>query len=377
MDESSGTPTRRGFLRRLMIAVGVVGLVATLAAIFTLAWSGILTILGGVLMGVLLDGVASRIARWTHMPRGLALAFVCLLAIGAIVGLGFWLGPAIAEQVTSVRDQVSAAWHDFMAWMRARPWGPEVLERLSQVKLSTLLKPAFGGWLSTTAGIFGSLVLMVVFGVYLGADPELYMRGAAYLLPPHQRPRALQLMREIGRALRSWLVGRFISMGIVGTGTALGLWAVGVPLAVPLGVIAALLSFVPNVGPILAALPGILLGFTAGTQVASYALAVYVAVQLVESYLLTPVIQQKLVSLPPALLLSFQLLMSFSAGVIGLFMATPILVVIVVIVQALYLRGLFHDDVTLIGEPDEGHSHPVRRRLARWFRARKSSSKSR
>lgn len=168
--------------------------------------------------------------------------------------------------------------------------------------------------------------------------------------------RLTTMSRSFVRLLRSWLVGRFISMGIVGVGTALGLWVVGVPLALPLGVIAALSSFVPNVGPILSALPGILLGFTAGPHVALYALAVYFGVQLVESYLVTPVIQHEMVSLPPALLLSFQLLMSFSAGAIGLFTATPILVVLVVIVQSLYLRELFHDAVAIIGAPKDDHS---------------------
>jgi predicted PurR-regulated permease PerM len=361
--DAQGPPTdQRRFLRRVMIAVGVVGLAGILAAALGFARDAMLTIFGGVLMGVLLDGVACRIATWTRMPRWLALALVCLLAAGALVGLGFWLGPAITEHVEGLRDQVAIAWQDLLRWMRARPWGPEALEQLSTVELSSLLTPRFGGWLSTTAGTAALLLLMVVFGFYFAIAPDLYLHGMSKLLPIQHRPRMLQLMSEIGRALRSWLVGRFVSMSIIGAGTALGLWAVGVPLGVPLGILAGLLSFVPNVGPIMSAIPGVLVAFAAGPSVALWALLVYAGVQAIESYVLEPIVQQKVVSLPPALLLSFQLLMGLSSGVIGLFIATPLLVTIVVIVQSVYVRELLGDDVTLIGEPKK---EARRRRLRR------------
>jgi predicted PurR-regulated permease PerM len=117
---------------------------------------------------------------------------------------------------------------------------------------------------------------------------------------------------------------------------------------------------VPNLGPILSVLPAALLGLAMGPMTAVWTVLVYVIVQLLESNLITPLIEQRVVSMPPALLLSFQLLMGMSGGVIGLVIATPLLVTIVVIVQVLYIRGVLgDDDLVVIGE------HPPKPR-ARW-----------
>ena len=333
-----------------MIAVGVVGLVSIFLVIVGLAWTAILTVLGGVLIGVLLDGVAQKISDWTRMPRLLALALLLLLLLGATIGAGFWIGPALAEHFEGLRKQLILAWQNLRTWMQGSTWGSRVLEELSNLDLGSLITPQFGGILSTTVGTIASLVLIAVFGIYFAVDPTLYLEGTARLFPQDRRDRVLSLFRSIGRALRSWFVGRFLSMVIVGVGTALGLWAVGVPLALPLGILAGLLSFVPNLGPIMAAVPGILVGLSVDPKIALWALLVYIGVQLLESYAITPVIQQRVVSMPPALLLAFQLLMGLSGGVIGLFMATPVLVGIVVTVQSVYLREILHDDIKLIGE---------------------------
>jgi predicted PurR-regulated permease PerM len=344
----------RRFVRRVAIVVGLVALVAISLVVFGLAWTTTLTLFGGMLIGVILDGVAQRIAKWTHAPRTLVVILLLLVMLGATVGAGFWLGPAIADRVAGLSEQVSAAWSDIRTWLAGRPWGESILEDLSTLEVTSVMTPRFGGLLSTTVGSIASLLLVAVFGIYFALDPKSYICGFAQLFHPHQRGRVLELFAAIGRALRSWFVGRFLSMVVVGIGTGIGLWLVGVPLALPLGILAGVLSFVPNVGPILSAVPGVLIGFSIDPKTALWALLVYVGVQVLETYAINPVIQQRVVSMPPALLLAFQILMGLSGGMIGLFMATPMLVTIVVIVQSVYLRDTLGDDVHLIGAP---HHH--------------------
>ncbi|MFO7566015.1 MAG: AI-2E family transporter [Enhygromyxa sp.] len=334
-----------------MIVIGVVGLISLGLMIFGLAWTAMLTLFGGVLIGVILDGVASRVSKWTRMPHTLALVLLLLLGAGAFVGLGFWIGPAVVEQLEGLREQMLTAWADLKLWIEQRPWGPRLLEDMRKVELTSVFSPRFGGLLTTTIGTLASLILVAVFGIYFAVDPELYLGGLVRLFPHEYRGRVRELCRAIARALRSWFLGRLLSMTVIGVGTGIGLWIAGVPLAAPLGLLAGLASFVPNLGPILSAIPGILVGLSVSPQTALWALLVYIAVQMLESYALNPVIEQRVVSLPPVLLLAFEMLMGLSAGVIGLFMATPLLVTIVVIVQSLYVRDMLEDDIVLIGEP--------------------------
>jgi len=339
----------RAFIKRVLVCLGLAALVVALLASLSLAWTAALTLFGGALFGVLLDGISTRVSGWTKIPRGVVLATVLLAFIGLSVGAFVWLGPMIAERAGAAQDQFVSAWDQVRAWLEDRAWGQTLITELGKLELGTLLSGRFGGVIGSTAGTIASLALMVVLGVYFAFDPPLYIRGMAYLVPARIRPRVHEVCASIGQALRSWLLGRFMMMAVVGAGTSLGLWAVGVPLAVPLGVFAGLMSFVPNLGPLLAMLPGLLLGLSVDVETTLWAAGVYIGVQLIEGYAITPLIQLRAVSMPPALLIGFQLLMGLSAGVIGLFMATPLLVTIVVVVQVVYLRGILGDEIDLIG----------------------------
>lgn len=343
------------FTRRVWLAVGIVALVFLLVGLVWYALELVLVIFAGILMGVLLGGITHWIKRFLPrwMPRVVVVATFVLLVLGGVVLAATLAGPRFVEQFQALMGELSRFEQQATSWLEGHPVGVWVLERVrgggQSASMSTLLG-GLRGVFSSIITLVGTSIIVVFFGIYFAIDPEAYLRGILTLAPPYKRPELRLLLDEIGRALRSWLVGRFLSMLIVCVGTSVGLYFVGVPMAVLLGFIAGALSFIPNLGPILAAAPGLAVAFGQDPMTAVWALCVYVGVQAVESYLVTPFIEQKSVSLPPALLLGVQVLLGGLGGVMGLFLATPLAVAVIVIVQFVYVRGVLHDPVVLLGQ---------------------------
>jgi predicted PurR-regulated permease PerM len=135
----------------------------------------------------------------------------------------------------------------------------------------------------------------------------------------------------------------------------------GVPLALTLGLIAGLLSFIPNFGPILSAVPAILLAFIHSPISAVYVACLFVGVQVVESNVVTPFIERKTVELAPALTIVFQLILGVLIGGLGLVLATPLLAVIVVLVKTVYFEDVLGDkgdvNAKVIADAKEDNPH--------------------
>ena len=147
-----------------------------------------------------------------------------------------------------------------------------------------------------------------------------------------------------------WLIGKIGSMIVIALLTWIGLSIIGVPLALTLGLIAGLLSFIPNFGPILSAIPAILLAFVDNPVTALYVIGLFIGVQLIESNLVTPWIERQTVELPPALTITAQLILTVLIGGLGLVLATPILAVLMVLIQMIYIQDILGDKDTEINE---------------------------
>ena len=158
-----------------------------------------------------------------------------------------------------------------------------------------------------------------------------------------RRQRLGQTLEKMRSILGFWIVGRLISMCIVGILTTAGLWLLNVPQAIALGVVAGLLTFIPNFGPILAVIPQALLALEVGVNTLAYVVILNVVLQAVESYLVTPVVQRYEVSLPPALTICSQLILGVLLGAIGVIMAAPLTAAILVAVQMLYIHDRLGD----------------------------------
>jgi predicted PurR-regulated permease PerM len=290
-----------------------------------------------VLLAVALRTVADRLVRHARLPRQASLAAAVALLAGLLV-LGFWLiGDTLATQLNELVRQLPDATEKARTWLGGHAAGRWVLDSIGNIDgVQSVSKLA--GAAITTLGALGNAFLILVLGVYLAVDPGLYRRGALYLVPRRHRAEADRALRSAGEALRRWLAGQAIAMAVVGVVTGVGLWALGVPFALSLGVIAGLLEFVAFIGPIVAAIPAVLVAFGESPMTALYVALLFFAVQQIEGYLLMPLVQRWTVELPPALAIFSVVLLGVLIGLPGVIFGIPLVVAALAIAKSLRER---------------------------------------
>ena len=350
------------FLRRALIVLGLGALAVALYDVIQGVFGVLLILFAGVLLAVLIDGLARWLSRHSPLSRTVAVGVVLVVATGLIVAAGWFLGPRIAEQGGTLAERLPETMGRVEGWLRQFGWGTAVAERMPDSASEAMPDGASLGAVttafSTVLGAFTNMLIVLFVGIYVALHPSLYVNGLVHLVPKPHRARAREVLAALATGLRYWLLGRISSMAIVGALTAVGLMLFGIPLALTLGLIAALFSFVPYIGPILALVPALAVALGEGTQAVVTVLAIYLAVQFIESYLVTPLIQQRAVSMPPALLIASQVILGVLAGIVGVAVATPVVVVAVILVQMLYVEDVLGDEVEVMGggEP-EGSDH--------------------
>jgi predicted PurR-regulated permease PerM len=323
------------YIRKVLITLGLVVLTLFLwkiAPVLLLAFAGI------VIAAVIRAG-AVPLARRTGMPEAVAVGLVAFAATALILIGSYLFGQRIASQAQELWSALTHAWGQFQAFVARIPVGEAAMESMKAgTDANALAKVAKG-----TVSVFGAVadVALVLFlAVYFAADPRSYRRGLLRLFPKGARERVDDALEASGIALQKWLTGQLLAMVSVGVLTGLGLWAIGVPLAVPLAILTLLLDFVPVIGPLMAAIPGILIAFAQSPQLALYAALVYFAMQFVEGHLIMPLAQRWAVAVPPALSMLGIVAFAIAFGLIGLLFAMPLLVVAMVLVQKLYVERL-------------------------------------
>jgi len=337
------------YTRRVLVAVGIVVLAVALWKVAGLA----VVAFAGVVAAVLVRAIAEPLARFTGLGDRLAVAIV-VLALAALVSFAFWLiGETLVAQVTQLWSALPGALSGMRRWAEQWPAGRALIDSLGSLDgLESATRVA--GFAMTTVGAITNLVVILFLGVYLAVDPHLYRRGVLHLVPAAARSRAAQALDSAGEGLRKWLLSQFVAMVAVGLLTGVALWALGVPFALSLGVIAGLLEFVPFVGPVVAAIPGILLAFSASPETALYAAVAYLAIQQIEGNVLMPIAQRWAVSLPPALGMLAVVVFGVLLGLPGVILAVPLMVVAMILVQKLYIEAALGESATPGRAPTSG-----------------------
>lgn len=339
--------TQRRLARRVTIFNGISVLFVALVAAVVLAADALLLTFACILFAILLYKLSEIMARRFHMNRKVALTVV-VLVLALIIGLGGWaMAPQISEQSTQLAKEIPAAVERLQSTVQQHPLLKRIAAELPPpeqiVKQMGDMVPNAGLFFGGVLGAVGNVVIIIFVGIYFAASPQLYTNGITRLVPQSKRGRAREVQGELGHTLASWLLGKAASMLIVGIVTSIGLSMLGVPLALILGIIAGLLDFIPYLGPIMAGVPAVLLALSLGPDVALYTVLLFVGIQLVEGYLLQPLIEAKAVDLPPALVIVMQLIFGTLFGFAGVALATPLAAGLSVFVKMLYVEDVLGD----------------------------------
>jgi predicted PurR-regulated permease PerM len=326
--------TSPSYVGRVVMAVTLVALVALtvyLRAVLVLVF-------GSVVAAVAVRAGSDGLQRITGWRDRITLPAVVLLTL-ALLTLGvLLLGEPIGEQFNELRQALPAAYQATTRWLNSHLAGLWLLKWWEGANAG-IEWINLAGIAGNAVGALGAAFLMIVTGLYLAADPQLYRRGLLHLVPQGQRARVDRALCEAGNGLTRWLLGQAVAMVLIGVLTAAGLMLIGMPLALPLGIIAGLLEFVPFFGPLVSGALIVLLAFTQGPTQALYAAGVCFVVQHFEGYVIQPFVQRWAASLPPALGLVSVVVFGALFGVLGVIFAMPLMVVLMILVQRLYVDG--------------------------------------
>lgn len=344
-DGASGHgPRRPASPARPLAIVGVAAAVGLLLLFLWYARDVLLLVFAGLLLGVFLRRLATWVSDHTPLSPTWGLVVVVLALAGSLVGAFALRGPAIAAEVRTLQERLPEAAANLEARLSEYDWGRRAVEAAPSPGSLLPDDPdavsRVTGVASRTVSSLANFGIILFLGLVLAATPGVYRAGLLALVPESRVPRARAVLDCLYDTLWWWLLGRVASMTFIGVVTGVGLWLLGVPLAFVLGLLAALLSFIPNVGPILSAVPAVLLALVAGPEQALWVALLYVGVQMVESFVLDPLIDRKTVYLPPAFTIFAQLVLALLGGLLGVALATPLAAVVVVLVTMLYVQDV-------------------------------------
>ena len=336
------------YTRRLLLTVLIVGVVVAFGSLLVNAVWAFLVLFAGILFGIFLHDSSRWISRTAPLPYSWALGLIVLLLVATAAGFLYYLGAGILEQVGELREGLAKAFDQLYQRLRSIPGLHDELPAESPPPQELVPQKAMSysnvTWAANQVVWFlGALVVIFFVGLYLAADPDRYTTGIVKLVPIPRRGRGREVLHKLHQALAHWIRARLISMSIIGVLTWAGLQWLEVPLALTLGALAALLTFVPNIGPTVALVPQALMALQVSPMTVVYVVLLNLVLQGVESYLVTPLIEQHEVTLPPVLTITMQLALGMLFGVMGVVLAAPLEAVAMVLVQMLYIEDVLED----------------------------------
>ncbi len=339
------------FIRKILIALGLV--------LFTLLlWKlsdVLLLAFGAVLVAILLHSAAGALERYLRVPDRWSLTVATLVIFVVFLAIIALFGTQVRAQFSGVVERLPSALDNFAKNLGIGPVSDDLSEIMNNAPT--------GGMAARLAGIggvildgFADFILVVIAGIYIAAAPRLYAQGFVKLFPIRHHEKVESSLEASGQALKLWLTSQLIAMACVAVLSAIAYWLIGLPSALALGLIAGLADFIPFLGPILGALPAVLIAFSVSGEAALWTVLAVLAIQQIEGNIIFPLVARSVISIPPALALFAILIGSVLFGTLGLIFGFPLAVLTYVLVKKLYVRETLGEHTTVPGESDQSGS---------------------
>lgn len=322
-------------------------------ALWTLREIFLLTFLA-IIVAIVLQIPVRRLER-LGLGRGMSILIATAGSIAVLVLLVVLVVPVITDQVGALadslpvfvenaRDRYDELQQDY-AWLPRINWDQVTEGDISDFvvrqagDLSRGLFPFLGG----VGGAIANLVFLVFIAIFFISEPANYLEALLTLVPRGYRPRALEIFEMLGVLLQRWFVGQIISMTISGllitfvTGVILGL-----PNAAALGVISGLMEFVPNFGSIIAVIPAVIIALAEDPVLVPFTILAYLVTQQVQSNVIMPRIMSRQIAIPAASILIAQIIGAALFGFMGVLLALPLAIVVMVLVREVYVYDVLN-----------------------------------
>lgn len=339
------------YKRRLFLAVGLVAFLIILASFVSATLGVLLLLFLCVLIALGVRGISDWLTKHTPLSDQITLVVTVAIIAASMVGLVLLVGSRLAGEFSVLSGTLQEALSNLEEQVQQSDLGRQLIQQLpSTAEFGQQIFDGGGavfsrvsGIFSSTLGLFSSVLLVIFISLFLAAQPKVYRDNFLRLIPKGRRDRIRQMLSVVANALQKWLLTRFISILVIAVLTTSGLLLFNMPLALSLGILAALAGIIPTFGPILALIPAILVAFTVSPQQVVFVMLLYIGIQMVDNYLITPLVQKQMLSLPPAYIIVTQLLFGIIAGPFGLVLAAPMAIVLVIIIRMLYVEDVLGD----------------------------------
>ena len=333
------------FHRKVLITLGIAIPIVLVILLFGVVFKVLLLVLAGALLAIAIHAVAGRIRSLVPLNDTWSKLLAVMLVLGLVVGLGAFVVPRMIDQLAEMKNALPETFEQAKKQMEGSKVGSLILRQLPDdpkgfvEKNNQLVTKSFGVF-SATFGVFGDVFVILLLALFFILSPKPYRIGIVSLVPERGRQRAREVWEKLNSTLERWLKGKLLSMLLVAVLTALGLWLMGIPMALTLSLLAGILCFIPNFGPLLSMVPAVLIALLQGPDMALYVVLLYVGIQFLESNFITPQIQKKMVDLPLAMIMISQITLGMLTGTLGLILATPIVLIIMELVKMLYVEDV-------------------------------------